>query len=125
VKRPGLTDVGLVAGLVAGAVAHAQLYLHGYRFIPAVGPGFLVLTSVSVALALLILVGGPGWMRVGGAVVSAGALFAFTMSRTVGFFGFTEEGWEPQPYAVLTVVAEITVVVLSLVTLRQVRRSGG
>ena len=124
-NRPSLIDLGLVAGLVAGAVAHAQLYLHGYRFIPAAGTGFLVLASASVALAVLILVGGPGWLRVGAAVVSAGALGAFALSRTVGFFGFTEQGWEPQPYAVLTVVAEIAVVVLSVVTLRQVRRGGG
>ena len=124
-NRPRLIDLGLAAGLAATAIAHARLYVHGYRFIPAVGPGFLVLTSVSVALALLILVGAPGWLRGGAAVVSAGALGAFALSRTVGFLGFTEQGWQPQPYAVLTIVAEIAVVVLSLVTLRQVRRSGG
>lgn len=124
-NRPRLIDLGLVAGLAAGAAVHAQLYLHGYRLIPVVGPGFLVLTAVSGALAILILAGGPGWMRAGAALVSAGALGAFALSRTVGFLDFSEEGWEPQPYALITVVAEIAVVVLSLVTLRQVRRRGG
>ncbi|MGH3581626.1 MAG: hypothetical protein ACRDUB_08555 [Mycobacterium sp.] len=124
-RWPGLIDVGIVAGLAAGAVAHGLLYLHGYRVIPVVGPSFLVLTAISAALAVLILAGGPGWMRVGAAVAAAGALGAFALSRTVGFFGFVEEGWEPQPYAVLTVVAELAVVVLGLVTLRQMRRNGG
>ncbi len=121
-NRPRLIDLGVAAGLAATAIAHARLYVHGYRFIPVVGPGFLVLTAVSVALAILILAGGPGWMRAGAALASAGALVAFAMSRTLGFAGFTEHGWEPQPYAVVSLVAEILVVVLCVVSCRSAAR---
>ena len=31
-------------------------------------------------------------------------LVAFALSRTTGLFGFTETGWEPCPYALLSVV---------------------
>ncbi|MGJ6124398.1 hypothetical protein QN239_17685 [Mycolicibacterium sp. Y3] len=103
--------------MAASAIAHARLYLHGYRFIPLVGPGFLVLTAVLGALAALILAGGPTWIRVVAAIVSAGALVAFLLSRTIGFFGFAEHGWQPQPYAVVSVVAEVVVVALGLMTL--------
>lgn len=116
-KRPRLIDLGLVAAMAASAIAHARLYLHGYRFIPLVGPGFLVLTAVLGALAVLILAGGPAWIRVVAAIVSAGALVAFLLSRTIGFFGFAEHGWQPQPYAVVSVVAEAVVVALGFMTL--------
>lgn len=116
-KRPRLIDLGLVAAMAASAIAHARLYLHGYRFIPVVGTGFLVLTAVLGALAVLILVGGPAWIRVVAAIVSAGALMAFLLSRTIGFFGFAEHGWQPQPYAVVSVVAEAVVVALGFMAL--------
>lgn len=122
-KRPRLIDLGLVAAMAASAIAHARLYLHGYRFIPLVGPGFLVLTAVLGALAVLILAGGPAWIRVVAAIVSAGALVAFLLSRTIGFFGFAEHGWQPQPYAVVSVVAEVVVVALGFMALRRPLRS--
>ena len=55
-------NIAIAAGLLVSAASHGYLYLHGYRFIPAVGPSFLALTSVSVALAILIALGGPGWL---------------------------------------------------------------
>ncbi|MCV7256294.1 hypothetical protein H7J86_29385 [Mycobacterium hackensackense] len=109
--------------MAASAIAHARLYLHGYRFIPVVGPGFLVLTAVLGALTILILVGGPAWMRAAAAIVSAGALVAFLLSRTIGFFGFAEHGWQPQPYAVVSVVAEVVVMALGFMALRRPLRS--
>ncbi|WP_319437243.1 hypothetical protein [Mycobacterium sp. RTGN5] len=104
-------NFGIAAGLLASAASHGYLYLHGYRYIPAVGPGFLVLTSVSVALAILIALGGPGWLRAGALLVSLGALGAFAMSRTVGVLGFVERGWEP-PHGPISVLAEAITVVL-------------
>lgn len=122
-RRPLLTDAVLVAALVASAAAHVRLYLQGYRSIPAVGPGFLVLSATFGALAFLILVGGPAWMRLVAALTAAGAIAAFVLSRTTGFFGFVEHGWEPQPYALISVVAEVAVVVLGVVTLRRLVRA--
>jgi hypothetical protein len=104
------TRIVIAATLVVSGVIHAYLYVDGYRHIPAVGNAFLVQAAAFVALAILILLGGPGWLRLAAGIGSAGALVAFGLSRTIGFFGFTEVGWEPSPYAVATVVAEVLTV---------------
>lgn len=111
-----LTDVvlraGLAVSLAVGGASHALLYVHGYRHIPTVGPAFLTQASVSFAVGLLILVGGPAWLRWIGAVVAGGALVAFLLSRTAGLFGFSERGWQPSPHAAISVGAELLTVAL-------------
>jgi hypothetical protein len=71
-----------------------------------------VQASVSFALALLILAGGPTWLRWAAAAVAGGSLLAFAMSRTVGVAGFIEQGWDPSPHAAVSVAAEVATVVL-------------
>lgn len=117
-----LTNLGIAAGLLVSAASHGYLYLHGYRYIPAVGPGFLVLTSGFGALAVLIVIGGPGWLRSAALLGSLGALGAFAMSRTVGLRGFVEHGWQPAPHALISVLAEAATVVLCLAVLRRPKR---
>ena len=108
------------ATLAVSGVIHAYLYGHGYRDIPAVGPAFLVQGSVFCALAVLILVGGPAWLQLVAFIGAGGSLGAFALSRTVGLFGFTETGWQPSPYALITVVVEVLTLVLVVTTaLRQ------
>ena len=68
--------------------------------------------GLSFAIALLILIGGPGWLRWAGAALAAGSLVAFVLSRTVGLSGFSERGWEPAPYAAVSVAAEMLTVAL-------------
>jgi hypothetical protein len=110
----------LSASLAASGVIHAYLYIHGYRDIPTVGPAFLVQASVFCALAVLILAGGPSWLQLVAAIGAAGSLGAFALSRTVGLFGFTETGWQPAPYAVITVVVEVlTLLLVGATALRQ------
>jgi hypothetical protein len=104
--------VGIGATLAVSGVIHAYLYTNGYRDIPTVGPAFLVQASLFCALAVLILVGGPAWLQLAAAAGAAGSLVAFALSRTIGLFGFIETGWEPSPYALLSVVAEVLTVVL-------------
>ncbi|PNE40639.1 hypothetical protein [Streptomyces noursei] len=95
------------ATLAAGGYIHAQLYIDGYRFIHLIGPLFLLQASASFALAALLLVGTPPLLlRAAAAVVALGALGGFTASRTVGVFGFTEHGLQPEPQAVLSLLAE-------------------
>jgi hypothetical protein len=113
---------GLAASLAVGGFIHALLYVHGYRHIPAIGTAFLIQASVSFAVALLILVGGPAWLRGAAAAVAGGALVAFILSRTVGVFGFSERGWEPSPHAAISVAAELLTVALTAAWLR-VRRA--
>ena len=57
--------IGLAASLVVSAASHAYLDVHGYQHIPTVGTAFLIQASVSFAVALLILVGGPGLASLG------------------------------------------------------------
>ncbi|WP_406817002.1 hypothetical protein [Mycobacterium sp. M23085] len=107
-----LVRLGLAASLTISAASHAYLYVHGYQHVPTIGTAFLAQASMSFAIALLILIGGPGWLRWAGAAVAAGSLVAFVMSRTVGLSGFSERGWEPAPYAAVSVAAEVLTVVL-------------
>jgi hypothetical protein len=97
--------IGISASLAIGGVIHAYLYVDSYRYIPTLGPSFLLQGSLSCAVAVLILSGGPGWLRVIAAALAIGSLVAFGLSRTVGLFGFTETGWAP-PYGPLAVAAE-------------------
>ncbi|OBH81683.1 hypothetical protein [Mycobacterium scrofulaceum] len=107
-----LIRVGLAVSLAVSAASHAYLYVHGYRHIPDIGAAFLVQASVSFAIALLILLGGPEWLRWAAAAVAGGSLVAFALSRTVGVLGFSERGWEPAPHAAITVSAEVLTVLL-------------
>jgi hypothetical protein len=104
--------VAIAASLAVSGVVHAYLYIDGYRDIPNVGPGFLWQGSLFCALAVLILMGGPAWLYLVAAVGAAGSLVAFALSRTVGLFGFIENGWEPFPYTWLTVCAEALTILL-------------
>jgi hypothetical protein len=95
------------ATLAAGGYIHAQLYIDEYRFIHIIGPLFLLQAGASFALAALLLVGTPPLLlRIAVAAVALGALGGFTASRTVGVFGFTEHGLQPEPQAVLSLLAE-------------------
>ena len=111
-----LTDIGLRVGIAAAlavsGVSHAYLYIHGYRHIPNIGTAFLFQASVSVAVAVLLVLGGPGWLRWAAAALAGGSLVAFALSRTVGVLGFTERGWQPSPHAAISAVAEVLTVVL-------------
>jgi hypothetical protein len=104
------TRIGIALTLAASGVSHAYLYIHGYRHIPTIGTAFLVQASVSFALAALILVGGPAWLRWAAAMLAGGSLVAFALSRTTGLFGFSEQGWQPSPHAAISVIAEVLTV---------------
>lgn len=114
---------GLAASLAVVGFIHALLYVHGYRHIPAIGTAFLIQASVSFAVALLILAGGPAWLRGAATAVAGGALVAFILSRTIGVFGFSERGWEPSPHAGISVAAELLTVGLAAAYLVRGRRA--
>jgi hypothetical protein len=116
--------IALFASLAASGVVHAYLYVDGYRDIPTVGAAFLLQGSAFCALAVLILAGGPAWLRLAAAIGAAGSLLAFGLSRTGGLFGFIETGWQPAPYAVISVVAEsLTIVLVAATALRRSKSS--
>jgi hypothetical protein len=47
------------------------------------------------------------------------------LSRTVGLFGFSEQGWQPSPHAAVDMVAEVLVVGLWAAYLIEGRRDRG
>ena len=121
-----LTDIvlrlGIAVSLAVSGASHAYLYIHGYRHIPNIGTAFLFQASVSCAVAVLLIVGGPAWLRWAAAALAGGSLVAFALSRTVGLLGFTETGWQPSPHAAISAVAEVLTVVLWAVWLLMSRR---
>ncbi|HEY6421969.1 MAG TPA: hypothetical protein VIY28_01710 [Pseudonocardiaceae bacterium] len=112
-----LARVGAAGCLAASGVIHAELYLHGYRSIPAVGPAFLLQASGSFAVALLLLVTATVVPRLAAAALAAGALVGFILSRTVGVFGFIEYGLQPAPQALISVLLEVAVLGLLAIPL--------
>jgi hypothetical protein len=102
--------VVIAASLAVSGISHTILYAHGYREIPTIGTGFLIQASVFLAVAVLLLIGGPDWLVWAAGVLAVGALGAFALSRTVGIAGFVEKGWEPAPHAALSVGAEVVTV---------------
>jgi hypothetical protein len=114
--------LAMALAVATSGISHAYLYVHGYQHIPMIGTAFLVQAGASFALALLILIGGPWWLRWAAAALAGGALVAFTLSRTVGLFGFSETGWQPSPHAAISVIAEVLTVGLWAVYIVGLRR---
>jgi len=118
-----LSRLGIAAGLALTGYLHADLYVHGYRGLHVIGPSFLWLAGASFALAALFLVAAllvvatavpePALLRLAAFGLAAGALAGFVLSRTVGLFGFLERGLQPAPQALLSLVAESAVLLLS------------
>jgi len=119
-----LIRLAMAAALAVTGISHAYLYVHGYQHIPTIGTAFVVQASVSFALAVLILIGGPAWLSWAAAALAGGALGAFVLSRTVGLFGFSEQGWQPSPHAAISVFAELVVVGLWVIYVIGHRRTG-
>jgi hypothetical protein len=109
---PLLTRIGAASCLAVSGVIHAQLYLHGYRMLPGVGPAFLLQASGALAVALLLALNPAAVLRLAAAGLAAGALVGFIASRTVGAFGFLEYGLQPEPQALISILVEAAALVL-------------
>jgi hypothetical protein len=107
-----LPRIGAAVCLATSGYLHAQLYTHGYRTIPGIGPAFLLQASGSLAVAILLLLGGPMILRLAAAALAGGALGGFALSRTVGVFGFVEHGLQPAPQALISVLVEVAALLL-------------
>ncbi len=103
---PLLTRLGAASCLAISGVIHAQLYLHGYRMLPGVGPAFLLQASGAFAVALLLALNTTAVVRLAAAGLAAGALAGFIASRTIGVFGFVEYGFQPAPQALISILVE-------------------
>jgi hypothetical protein len=105
------------ACLAGSGYLHADLYLNGYRFIPTIGPAFLLQASGAFAVAVLLLISSSPVLRILAVGLACGALGGFLLSRTVGLFGFTERGFQPAPQSALSLGFEFAVLGLLAVPL--------
>ena len=122
VPRRTLEALPLSICLATSGYIHAQLYVRSYHFIPTIGPSFHWDAAASMAVAVLLLIRNAGVLRILAAGLCLSGLGGFTLSRTVGLFGFTERGWQPSPQAPLSVVAWVAALVLLLIpAIRQFR----
>ena len=120
---PPLTRLGAASCLAASGVIHAQLYLHGYRALPGVGPAFLLQASGALAVALLLTLTTTAVLQLAAAGLAAGALAGFIASRTIGVFGFVEYGFQPAPQAQISILVETAALgLLAATLLARIRR---
>ena len=109
---PLLIRLAVAATVTESGYLHAKLYVNGYRFIPHIGVMFLLQSSVSFAVAALLLLGAPPVMQLAAGGTALGALSGFTLSRTTGLWGFSERGFQPHPDALLSVLSELATLAL-------------
>ena len=97
---------GSLSGAATGAILlgvsaaiHADLYVTGYRHIPTIGPLFLLEAVAGAALALLGVLGaswmggpgrGAGFLWAASALLAAGTVAGYAVSRGTALFGFHE-----------------------------------
>jgi hypothetical protein len=113
--RSFLLRLPVAVCLATSGYIHAQLYVRGYHAIPYIGTSFLLDAAASFAVATLLLVGSPLLLRLAAAGLCLSGLGGFTVSRTIGLFGFTERGWQPAPQAQLSVLAWVGGLLLLLI----------
>lgn len=128
-RAPVLTLRVVSAGLLAAiAGIHLDLWAgNGYRYIPTIGPLFLLNGVAGCALALACLAAPRRFLvpvAASGALFAAGTLGALLISVNFGLFGFTESTTAPLLYqAVAVESAEILTGVLLAVTSWHGRRA--
>lgn len=113
VRPAALAVLGLAALAVAvGGWEHAYLYHRGYSDIDTIGPLFLINAVASLGTVLVLLARRPLPFVLLSLAISVGSLIAIVLTRTTGLFGFEESGYDGR--AVLTIVAEVVAVVLTV-----------
>ena len=113
--------LALVVCVAGTGWVHTDLYLNGYRSIQVIGPSFLLTGAGSFAVAVLLIFSNSPVLRVLAFGLAAGALFGFTLSRTSGFFGFTETGLNPAPQALLSLLFEVGALALVAISFLPLR----
>src|SRR5260221_7511299 len=76
--------------LAAAGATHLDLYLPGYRSIPAIGWLFLLQTITAFGLAIVIAVSRTWLASAAGAIFALSTLGGYLLSVWIGLFGFRE-----------------------------------
>jgi hypothetical protein len=120
-ERPEPSVAAVLAALAAGAAAiHlAMVPMHAEEWL-ALGIGFAAVGWAQAALAVAVVTRPRRWLLAAGAVLSVGAIAAWTVSRTTGF-PFGPEAGQAEPASaidVLSVVFEALFAVGAVAALR-------
>lgn len=102
--------------LIATGAIHLDLYLTGYRSIPAIGWLFLAQVVTAFLLGVFVLVSGSRLMSAAGAGFAIATLGGYLLSLRVGLFGFREV--RTSAGIVAGVIEIVTFAVLAAVVLR-------
>ncbi len=114
---PTIVRLVAAAAVLVGGLVHLQLYFSGYRDIPDVGRSFVLKGVVSVVIAGALVVRRDVVVRLAAAALAASTLIALAVSRTeLGVFGFQERGLEPSPQTIITIIAEVIVLLAIAIT---------
>lgn len=99
--------------LVADGWVHLDLYRHGYRSVPTIGPLFALNAASSALVGLVVLLRRELIVRMAAILVAVGTLAGFVASRLPGgIFGFQEKGLQPAPQGAEALIAEILIIVV-------------
>jgi hypothetical protein len=119
------------AGLLAATAAiHLDLWANfGYRYIPNIGPLFLLTFATGLALAILLLLSPrpvAAWMAVAASVFEIGALGGLLISINGGLLGFNETTHAPlfTQVVVVEAVAVVSGIILAAVARSHPERGG-
>jgi hypothetical protein len=111
-----------VGAAVIAAVAHIPPAPSHLREVPYIGLGFVVLTALCLAAAMILAIPSlrlawqPAW-RVAATSCSV-AIAAYVVSRTVGLPGMSDDiGHWTEPYGLVSICSESVVVLTALVGL--------
>jgi predicted lipoprotein with Yx(FWY)xxD motif len=88
--RRSWAGIAGAALLTASGAIHLDLYLTGYRTIPAIGPLFLLQVIAAFVLAVAIPLTGSWLVAAAAALFAVSTLGGYLLSLWVGLFGFTE-----------------------------------
>src|ERR1039457_3110092 len=88
-RRIGLRVAGAALLAAAGGI-HLDLYLTGYRSVPAIGWLFLLQVIAAFGLALAVLLSGSRLAAAAGAGFALSTLGGYLLSVWIGLFGFRE-----------------------------------
>jgi hypothetical protein len=107
--------------LAGGGLIHYDLWRDGYRYVPTVGPLFIVHFVASTVIAAAVVMIPKVGVAAGGMLFAAGSLAVLVLSHTVGVFGFSEQTWSPE--AMRSLASSVGAIV-SLAVALQLERQG-
>lgn len=96
--------------VVFSGFIHLHLWESTYRFVPTLGPLFLVQCTFSFAVGVALIVWREEYVPVVAMIFMLGSIVGCVLARTVGLFGFSSHSWSS--WAILALISEGAAVIL-------------